>query len=162
MSEMPRDARSYYAQVVPIESVRPGYSLVIDRGQGRQLFQVEEVTLQSTQDGEGERVTTFTLTSGPVASGGKPWVEVYHAGSTVTRLLGGGPLEWTNDNHAYRDNAHYHVHKRSDGKWNVTLFSMRTDEPGGAEEKLGDYVVATLDDGKKLAQGLADQRRLSW
>ena len=36
------------------------------------------------------------------------------------------PLEWTDDNHAYRDKALYHVYERSNGKWNVALFSMHT------------------------------------
>ena len=72
------------------------------------------------------------------------------------------PLEWTDDNHAYRDKALYHVYERSNGKWNVALFSMHTDEPVGFEEKLGDYVVTTLEDGRELAQALADQRSQSW
>jgi hypothetical protein len=165
MSEMPRDSRNYYAQVVPVDSVRPGYSLVVDRGEGRQLFQVEEVTLHSKKDEKGEYVTTYTLTSGPVAGGGKPWVIDQPAGSTVTRLLPPSqrkPLEWTDGNNAYRDNAHYRVYQRPDGNWNLAVFSMHTDEPGGPEEKLGDYVMTTLEDGKELAQALADQRRRSW
>jgi hypothetical protein len=39
---------------------------------------------------------------------------------------------------------------------------MFTDEAGQAEEKLGDYVVTTLADGKELAQALADQRGWTW
>jgi hypothetical protein len=92
MSEMPRDPRNYKAQVVPIHTVRPGYSLVVDRGEGRQLFQVEEVSLHSAKDREGNHVTTFTLTSGPVAGGGKPWVIEAPAGATVIRLLGPSQL----------------------------------------------------------------------
>ena len=49
------------------------------------------------------------------------------------------PLEWTENedgHHAYRDRAHYHVYERADGGWNVAVFSMHTDEPGGIEEKL--------------------------
>jgi len=77
-----------------------------------------------------------------------------------------GELEWTekseNEHHAYRDKAHYIVYKRSVAKWNVAVLSMYTDEPGGFEEKLGDYVVTTLADGKQLAQALADQRTWTW
>ena len=69
------------------------------------------------------------------------------------------PLEWTDDNHAYRDKAHYHAYERSDGNWNLAVLSMHTDEPGGIEEKLGDYALITLADAKRLAQGLANQRR---
>jgi hypothetical protein len=72
------------------------------------------------------------------------------------------PLEWTDDNHAYRDRAHFHVYARSDGKWNLAISSMHTDEPGGPEEKLGDYEMTTLRDGREMAQGLADQRRWNW
>jgi hypothetical protein len=87
MPEMPRDPTNYEAQVVPVESVRPGYSLAIDCGQGRQLFQVEEVTFQYRKDEKGNPVTTFTLTSGPVAGGGPPWVVDYPAGTRLIRLL---------------------------------------------------------------------------
>ena len=69
------------------------------------------------------------------------------------------PLEWTDDNHAYRDRAHYHAYERSDGNWNLAVLRMHTDEPGGIEEELGDYGVMTLADAKRLAQGLANQRR---
>jgi hypothetical protein len=72
------------------------------------------------------------------------------------------PLEWTerseNEHDAHRDKAHYVVYKRSNGKWGVAIFSMFTDEPGQAEENVGEYVVTTLADGKELAQALADQR----
>jgi hypothetical protein len=70
------------------------------------------------------------------------------------------PLEWTDDNNAYRDIAHYQVYARSDGKWNVAVLSMRTDEPGGHEEKLGDYEMTTLQHARELGQSLADQRQV--
>jgi len=71
-------------------------------------------------------------------------------------------LEWTEtseDQHdAHHDRAHFVVHKRSRGKpWGVAIFSMFTDEPGLAEERLAEYEVSTLEDGKELAQALADQ-----
>jgi hypothetical protein len=69
------------------------------------------------------------------------------------------PLEWTDDNHAYRDRAHYHAYERPDGNWNLAVLRMHTDEPGGVEEKLGDYGLTTLASAKLLAQGLANQRR---
>jgi hypothetical protein len=77
------------------------------------------------------------------------------------------PLEWTErsetEHDAHRDKAHYIVHKRSEGKWGVPIFSvpiisMVTDGPDQVEEKLGEYVVTTLEDGKQLAQAVADQR----
>jgi hypothetical protein len=76
------------------------------------------------------------------------------------------PLEWTerseNEHPTDRDMAHYVVYKRSDGKWGVPIFSMFIDAPDQAEQKLGEYVLDTLADGKELAQALADQRGWTW
>jgi hypothetical protein len=50
-------------------------------------------------------------------------------------------LEWTeigNEHHAHQDKAHYVVYPRSNGKWGVPIFSMFTDEPDQAEDKLGE------------------------
>lgn len=65
------------------------------------------------------------------------------------------PLEWTDDNHAYRGRAHYHLEVQPSGDWHMNLFET---PPGGAEDKLGHYVMATFEDARELAQGLADQR----
>jgi hypothetical protein len=74
------------------------------------------------------------------------------------------PLEWTelseNEHHAHRDMAHYIVYKRSDGKWTVPIFSMFIDAPDQVEEKLGEYVATTLEDGKEIAQALADTQKM--
>ena len=59
-------------------------------------------------------------------------------------------------------NLSYVVYKRSDGKWGVPIFSMFIDVPDQAEQKLGEYVLDTLADGKELAQALADQRGWTW
>jgi hypothetical protein len=75
-------------------------------------------------------------------------------------------LEWTDDNRAYRNRAHYYAYKRSDEqsdrKWRLAVFSMLTDQPNEIEEKLGEYRVTTLADAQELAQALADQRGLIW
>ena len=75
-------------------------------------------------------------------------------------------LEWTekskNEHHAHRDKVHYIVYKRSDEKWAVPIYSMFTDEPDQAEERLGEYVATTLEDGKEIAQAPADQRGWTW
>ena len=74
-------------------------------------------------------------------------------------------LDWTeigNEHHAYQDKAHYVVYPRSDGKWRVPIFSMFTDESDQLEQKLGEYVAPTLEDGKLIAQALADQRGRTW
>jgi len=74
---------NYYLQKVPVESVRPGFSLAIRRGGGFRLFQVE-CTQMSQRSGEP---VMFTLTSEP-GDGGQPWVLEYEEGTPVVRLLG--------------------------------------------------------------------------
>jgi len=75
-------------------------------------------------------------------------------------------LEWTeigNALHAYQDKAHYVVYPRSDGKCGVLIFSMLTDKPDQVDkEKLGEYEATTPEDGKQIAQALADQRGWTW
>jgi hypothetical protein len=75
-------------------------------------------------------------------------------------------LEWTekseNEHHAHRDKAHYIVYKRDDEKWGVPIYSMFDDEPDQIEQMLGEYVATTLEDGKEIAQALADQRGWAW
>jgi hypothetical protein len=44
----------------------------------------------------------------------------------------------------------------------VPIFSMFIDAPDRAEQKLGEYVLDTLADGKELTQALADQRGWTW
>jgi hypothetical protein len=72
------------------------------------------------------------------------------------------PLDWDDDNHAYRDRAHYHAYERSDGKWGLPIYSMLTDEPNQVEERLDEYVLDTESDAKVVAQALADQRGSTW
>jgi hypothetical protein len=47
MSEIPRDPTNYDVQDIPVEQVQPSYSLVVDRGQGPQVFQVENAAFSS-------------------------------------------------------------------------------------------------------------------
>jgi hypothetical protein len=88
MSEIPRDPTNYDVQDIPVEQVQPSYSLVVDRGQGPQAFQVENVAFSSQRQEDGSYVNTYTLTSGPVAGGGDPWVLKLPAGTLVRRILG--------------------------------------------------------------------------
>lgn len=73
----------YYLQKVPVDSLRPGFSLAIDQGGDYRLFQVE--CTQMTQR-SGQPVL-FTLTSEPM-EGGDPWVLECAAGTPVVRVLG--------------------------------------------------------------------------
>ncbi len=73
----------YYLQKLPVEAVRPGFSLAIARDGDYRLFQVE-CTQMSQRSG---RPVMFTLMSEP-ADGGEPWVLEYEAGTPVVRLLG--------------------------------------------------------------------------
>ena len=73
----------YYLQKVPVESVRPGFSLAIHRDGDYRLFQVE-CTQMSQRNGQP---VMFTLTSEPI-DGGDPWVLECEAGTPVVRILG--------------------------------------------------------------------------
>jgi hypothetical protein len=73
----------YYLQKVPVESVRPGFSLAIHRDGNYRLFQVE-CTQMSQRAGQP---VMFTLTSEPV-NGARPWVVECEAGTPVVRILG--------------------------------------------------------------------------
>jgi hypothetical protein len=72
---------------IPVEQVGNGDSLAIDQGLGRQLFQVESMTLIGVRDADDNMVEKFVLESEPLAGTGKPWVIDIPVGTTVTRLL---------------------------------------------------------------------------
>jgi hypothetical protein len=72
------------------------------------------------------------------------------------------PLEWDDDNNAYRDKVHYYAYETSDGGAKLVISSMFTDEPNTVEENIGEDVLPTLADAKQLAEALADQRGWSW
>ena len=74
----------YFLQKVPVESVRPGFSLAIHRDGDYRLFQVE-CTQMSQRAGQP---VMFTLTSEPVE--GDPWVVECEEGTPVVRILGVG------------------------------------------------------------------------
>ena len=74
----------YYLQRVPVEAVRPGFSLAIRRDGGYQLFQVD-CTQMSQRSG---KPVMIRLTSEPAESGNDPWVLDYEAGTPVVRLFG--------------------------------------------------------------------------
>ncbi|OBA57564.1 hypothetical protein A5647_24075 [Mycobacterium sp. 1100029.7] len=75
----------YYVQRVPVESVRPGFSLAVHEGGDYRLFQVE-CTQMSHRAG---LPITFKLMSEPV-DGGDPWVLECEEGTPVVRILGVG------------------------------------------------------------------------
>lgn len=74
---------NYYLQKVPVESVRPGFSLAIHEDGDYRLFQVE-CTQMSQRAGWP---IMFRLTSEPV-NGGDPWVLECEEGTPVVRILG--------------------------------------------------------------------------
>jgi hypothetical protein len=74
---------NYYVQKVPVESVRPGFSLAIHQDGDYRLFQVE-CTQMSQRNG---RPVMFTLMSEPV-DGGDPWVLECEGGTPLVRILG--------------------------------------------------------------------------
>jgi hypothetical protein len=73
----------YYLQKVPVESVRPGFSLAVDEDGDYRLFQVDCIQMSQRS---GQPVM-FTLTSEP-RDGGDPWVLEFEAGTPVVRILG--------------------------------------------------------------------------
>jgi hypothetical protein len=75
-------------------------------------------------------------------------------------------LEWTDDNHAHQNHAHYYAYEvsddTSDRKWRLEISSMHTDVPAQVEDRLGEFRLKTLAEAKSMAEGLADQRGLTW
>lgn len=72
----------YYLQKVPVESVRPGFSLAVHRDGDYCLFQVD-CTQMSQRNGQPVMIK---LASEPV-NGDTPWVLELEAGTPVVRLL---------------------------------------------------------------------------
>lgn len=73
----------YYLQKVPVESVRPGFSLAVHRDGDYRLFQVDR-TQMSQRAGEP---VMFRLTSEAVDDG-DPWELECEEGTPVVRILG--------------------------------------------------------------------------
>lgn len=71
---------------IRIENVRPGMSLAIDEGQGRRLFQVENLTFHSVRQDDGTLRNTFAIESEPLPATDEPWRIEFPAGTIVTRL----------------------------------------------------------------------------
>ncbi|MEX3648353.1 hypothetical protein [Mycolicibacterium porcinum] len=88
MTDTPRESRPLDAQMIPVEHVKPGYSLAVEEGGQRLLFQVEKTGFSSVRGDDGTLVNKIILTSGEVAGGGDPWVLEYPAGTPVCRILG--------------------------------------------------------------------------
>ncbi|WP_156765061.1 hypothetical protein [Mycobacterium sp. 1245852.3] len=86
---LPRESRDLDATMILVGQVQPGMSLAVDGGLGKpQLFQVEKIGFSSKQQEDGSYLNTYTLTSGPTADGGPPWVIELPADATVCRILG--------------------------------------------------------------------------
>ncbi len=85
MTEIPGDAANLDVQLIPIEQVQLGFSLLVDQGQGPQLVQVENVRFRSIQGPDGSWVGTYLLVVEPVDGGG-PWDIEYVAGTQVSRV----------------------------------------------------------------------------
>jgi hypothetical protein len=87
MTEIPADAANFHVQTIPIEQVQLGFTLLVDPGQGPQLFHVENVRFRSIQGPDGSWVGTYLLVAEP-ADGGTPWRVEYTAGTQVSQVLG--------------------------------------------------------------------------
>ncbi|ORV39320.1 hypothetical protein AWC02_00970 [Mycolicibacter engbaekii] len=79
---------TYDRQMIPIGEVQPGYTLVVDRGNGEQLFRVEAAEFSATQQEDGSYKQIHRLRSGPVDGGGAPWVIEGPPDIMVCRITG--------------------------------------------------------------------------
>jgi hypothetical protein len=84
----PRESRPLDVQTIPIDQVQNGHSLLIEEGGERLLFQVEAIGFSSKRRDDGAYASVITLTSGPVAGGGDPWVLEYPLGAQVCQIIG--------------------------------------------------------------------------
>lgn len=84
-ADMTSPQNDIQSELIPIEYVKTGYSLAVDRGQGAQVFVVHAVKVQSARQDNGEYLTRYTLRSEPV-DGGDPWTLEVPAGGFVTVL----------------------------------------------------------------------------
>ncbi|WP_144208769.1 hypothetical protein [Mycobacterium tilburgii] len=75
----------YYLQKVPVEFVRPGFSLAVHEDGDYRLFQV--VCTQMSQRAGMPISSNSPLTSEPV-NGGEPWVLECEKGTPVVQLIG--------------------------------------------------------------------------
>lgn len=71
---------NYYLQKVPVETVKPGYSLAIREAGEYRLFQVAST---HTSASNGKLLIRLTSDGGVV-----PWVLDYETGTPVVRLFG--------------------------------------------------------------------------
>ncbi|ACC42904.1 MULTISPECIES: hypothetical protein [Mycobacterium] len=73
----------YYLQMVPVESVEPGFSLAVEHRGDYRLFQVD-CTQMSRRTGQPVMIKLTSERPG----GSDPWILEYEAGAPVARLLG--------------------------------------------------------------------------
>ena len=87
MTEKPHTAANFDVVLIPVEQVQLDYSLLVDRGQGPEVFEVGNVRFRPIQDADGNHVGTYLLAAEPV-KGGTPWEIEYPVGTQVSRILG--------------------------------------------------------------------------
>ena len=87
MSELTPDPTTFEVRQVPIEQVQLGTSLLVDRGQGPQVFEVGNVRFRSIQGADGTYVGTYLLTSEEVEGVDPVFVE-YVGGTQVSQIVG--------------------------------------------------------------------------
>ncbi len=85
MTEIPGDAANLDVQLIPIEQVQLGFSLLVDQGQGPQLVQVDNVRFRSIEGADGSWVGTYLLVVEPVDIGAPSNIE-FIAGTQVSRV----------------------------------------------------------------------------
>ncbi|WP_140697206.1 hypothetical protein [Mycolicibacterium hodleri] len=86
MTEIPRDPTNHDVVLIPVEQVQLGFSLLIDEGQGPQVFHVDNVRFRSLQGADGSYVGTYLMTA-ERGEDADPWKVEYAAGTQVSRIM---------------------------------------------------------------------------
>lgn len=88
MTENPDAAANFDVVLIPVEQVQLDYSLLVDRGQGPEVFEVGNVRFRPIQDADGNHVGTYLLAAEPAKGDDTPWEIEYPVGTQVSRILG--------------------------------------------------------------------------
>ena len=92
MTEIPGDTSNVDAQLIPVEQVQLGSSLLVDRGQGTETVRVENVRFRSIQGADGSWVGTYLMVVRPV-NGGPSWDIEFIAGAQISLIAGPAPSD---------------------------------------------------------------------
>ena len=87
MTDTPDNPVNFDVELIPVEQVKLDYSLLVDRGQGPEVFEVGNVRFRAIEDADGNHVGTYLLAA-EQGRGADPWELEYPVGTQVSRILG--------------------------------------------------------------------------